>query len=85
VITPDKANEFIEKLPIEKFYGVGKVTAGKMKELGINNGLIEKKKVFINGKLAILGSKVKEDDKVETKGDKNPKVYVYFAYNKPIP
>jgi DNA polymerase-4 len=39
VITPDKANEFIEKLPIEKFYGVGKVTAGKMKELGINNGL----------------------------------------------
>ena len=39
VITPDKANEFIETLPIEEFYGVGKVTAGKMKELGINNGL----------------------------------------------
>ncbi len=39
VIPPDKANEFIEKLPIEEFYGVGKVTAGKMKELGINNGL----------------------------------------------
>jgi DNA polymerase-4 len=39
VIAPDEANEFIEKLPIEEFYGVGKVTAGKMKELGINNGL----------------------------------------------
>ena len=39
VITPDKANEFIEKLPIEEFYGVGKVTAGRMKELGIRTGL----------------------------------------------
>ncbi len=39
VITPDKANDFLEKLPIGKFYGVGKVTAGKMKALGINNGL----------------------------------------------
>lgn len=46
--------------------------------------LIENKKVFINGKLAILGSKVNEDDKVEIKGNKNPKVYLYFAYNKPI-
>ena len=46
--------------------------------------LVENKKVFINGKLALLGSKVNENDKVEIKGNKNPKVYVYFAYNKPI-
>lgn len=46
--------------------------------------LVEKKKVFINGKLAILGSKVNENDIVEIKGNKNPKVYVYYAYNKPI-
>ena len=39
VITPDKANDFIEKLPIEEFYGVGKVTAGRMNELGIKSGL----------------------------------------------
>ncbi|HAS80963.1 MAG: Ribosomal large subunit pseudouridine synthase F [Candidatus Nomurabacteria bacterium GW2011_GWE1_32_28] len=46
--------------------------------------LVENKKVFINDKLALLGSKVNENDKVEIKGNKNPKVYVYFAYNKPI-
>ena len=45
--------------------------------------LIKEKKVFINGKLAELGSKVAEKDKVEVKG-KSSKEYVYFAYNKPI-
>jgi DNA polymerase IV len=38
VITPRYAESFINALPIEKFYGVGKVTASKMKELGIHNG-----------------------------------------------
>ena len=46
--------------------------------------LIKEKKVFINGKLATLGDKINEKDKVEIKGDKNPKIYVYFAYHKPI-
>ena len=45
--------------------------------------LIKNKKVFINGKLAILGSKVNETDIVEVRGIKT-KEYVYFAYNKPI-
>jgi len=45
--------------------------------------LIKDKKVFINGKLALLGSKVNEKDKVEVKGD-TPREYVYFAYNKPV-
>ncbi len=45
--------------------------------------LIEKGVVFINGKKAVLGSKVTEADKVEIKGDKDPKKYVYYAYNKP--
>ena len=40
--------------------------------------------VFINGKRALLGSKVQEKDKVEIKGLKNQKKYVYYAYNKPI-
>lgn len=44
--------------------------------------LIKDKKVFINGKLAILGSKVNDGDKVEIKGAKEKK-YLYFAYNKP--
>lgn len=45
--------------------------------------LVENKKVFINGKLAVLGSKVNETDKVEVRGAKE-KEYLYFAYNKPI-
>ncbi len=45
--------------------------------------LVVKKKVFINNKLAVLGSKVNENDKVEVKGNKK-KEYVYFAYYKPI-
>jgi 23S rRNA pseudouridine2604 synthase len=39
--------------------------------------------VFINGKRAVLGSKVGEKDKVEVKGQKNLPKYVYYAYNKP--
>jgi DNA polymerase-4 len=38
VITPEQAPAFLEKLPIEKFYGIGKVTAEKMKKFGIHNG-----------------------------------------------
>ena len=45
--------------------------------------LVVNKKVFINGKLAVLGSKVNETDIVEVKGAK-PVGYKYFAYNKPI-
>lgn len=45
--------------------------------------LVKEKKVFINGKLAVLGSQVNEGDEVEVKGGET-KEYVYFAYNKPI-
>ena len=45
--------------------------------------LVQNKKVFINGRLALLGDKVSENDKVEVKGVKT-KEYAYFAYNKPI-
>ncbi len=38
LIHPDKAQAFIAKLPIEKFHGIGKVTAEKMKRLLIFNG-----------------------------------------------
>lgn len=39
VVMPEKAERFLEKLPIEKYYGVGKVTAQRMHDLGIKNGL----------------------------------------------
>lgn len=45
--------------------------------------LVKEKKVFINGKLAVLGSKVSDRDKVEVRGMQEKK-YSYFAYNKPI-
>lgn len=45
--------------------------------------LVKSKKVFINGKLALLGSKVSESDVVEVRGEK-AKEYLYFSYNKPI-
>ncbi|WP_245189628.1 DNA polymerase IV [Lunatimonas salinarum] len=38
VITPNQATAFLEKLPIERFFGIGKVTAEKMKKLGIHQG-----------------------------------------------
>ena len=43
VIPPDQVLTFIAQLPIEKFYGVGKVTAEKMKKLGIICGADLKK------------------------------------------
>lgn len=44
--------------------------------------LVIQKKVFINGRLAVLGDKVQESDVVEVRGAK-PKAYTYFAYHKP--
>jgi DNA polymerase IV len=43
LIRPDEAEKFIEKLPVEKFYGIGKVTAEKMHKLGIHTGADLKK------------------------------------------
>lgn len=38
LIKPEDAIEFIENLHIEKFFGIGKVTAKKMHKLGIHRG-----------------------------------------------
>jgi DNA polymerase-4 len=43
VIPPDMADEFIDRLPIRKFFGVGKVTEEKMLNLGIKTGADLKK------------------------------------------
>ena len=42
-IGPSKIEKFIEELPVEKFFGVGKVTAAKMKSLGLHTGADLKK------------------------------------------
>ncbi len=38
VITPQKAEKFVEKLKIEDFFGIGKKTAEKLHQMGINTG-----------------------------------------------
>ena len=43
VITPEMAAEFIDRLPIRRFFGVGKVTEEKMLGLGIKTGADLKK------------------------------------------
>ena len=43
VITPEMADEFMDKLPIRKFFGVGKVTEEKMFSFGIKTGADLKK------------------------------------------
>jgi DNA polymerase IV len=42
-IGPSRIEAFMESLPIEKFYGVGKVTAEKMRSMGIFSGADLKK------------------------------------------
>lgn len=38
IIKPHQAERFVEQLEIEKFYGIGKVTAEKMHQMGIHTG-----------------------------------------------
>lgn len=46
--------------------------------------LVARGQVLLNGKVAVLGDKVHENDNVELAGNTKPKTYRYFAYNKPI-
>jgi DNA polymerase IV len=38
LIPPENAGKFIEELPVEKFFGIGHVTAEKMHKMGIHTG-----------------------------------------------
>lgn len=48
LIPPEKAAKFIEDLPIEEFYGIGRVTAEKMHKLGIHSGSDLKKQDLVS-------------------------------------
>lgn len=74
--TPKEVNSY--PMRINKYLALKKISTRR----GADE-LIKQKKVFINGKLAVLGSKVNELDKVEVRGAEK-KEYKYFAYNKPI-
>ena len=45
--------------------------------------LIEKRKVYVNGRIAGMGEKVMETDSVEVRGRERPQAYAYIAFNKP--
>ena len=57
VIRPEEAEKFVEKLPIEKFHGVGEVTTKKMHQLGIKTGadLKEKSLAWLNKHFGKVG------------------------------
>lgn len=38
VIKPHQAQSFIDSLAVKKFFGIGKVTAGKLEAMGVRNG-----------------------------------------------
>lgn len=83
-MTKQTGREILEELIASYPMRINKYLA--LKKISTRRGadeLIENKKVFINGKLATLGSKVNENDKVEVKGAKEIE-YKYFAYYKPI-
>ncbi|MFZ3011561.1 MAG: pseudouridine synthase [Minisyncoccia bacterium] len=74
----EEKEDFLYPMRINKYLAFKKIATRR----GADE-LVENKKVFINGKLAVLGSKVTESDKVEVRGSKQ-KEYLYFAFNKPI-
>ncbi len=57
-IPPENVISFLEELPIEKFFGIGKVTASKMYSLGIFNGknLKDKSEEFLTKHFKKSGS-----------------------------
>lgn len=54
VVPPFKVLNFIEKLDIGKFYGIGKVTEQKMRKIGINTGA-DLKKLELNKLVKLFG------------------------------
>lgn len=74
----EKKEEPIYPMRINKYLALKKHSTRRGADL-----LIQKKQVFINSRLAVLGDKVSEKDNVEVRFRGKLKPYLYFAYNKP--
>lgn len=78
-VEPEEVLDFLEKLEIRKFYGVGKVTAEKMYQLGIFTGrdLKHKSKEFLESNFGKSGlhyyDVVRGIHQSPVKTDRNPK------------
>ena len=46
--------------------------------------LVERGKVLVNGRVAVLGQKINKSDEVELRDKSKPKTFLYYAYNKPV-
>jgi pseudouridine synthase len=46
--------------------------------------LIEKRLVFVNGKAAVLGQLINENDEVEVRGKRAHTTHTYYAFHKPV-
>lgn len=73
-IHPDRLEVFLNKLAIDKFFGVGKVTAKKMNELGIYNGfdLRSKSLDFLENKFGKMGKSFYEIVRGQQENPVNP-------------
>jgi len=58
IIPPDAGAEFIARLPVSKFHGIGPATTAKMKGLGIHTGLDLKARSlsFLNAHFGVSGA-----------------------------
>ena len=76
VITPENAKEFIRTIPIEDFYGVGKVSAEKLKQAGILTGedLFPLSKEELEKKFGTLGPR---DCTCQVRGESNDQLTLH--------
>ncbi len=74
----EKEEELEYPIRINKYLALKKHSTRRGADL-----LIAEKKVFINGRLAVLGDKVQKTDEVDVRFRGKQKPYIYIAYNKP--
>lgn len=74
IITPEKAPVFIDALPIERFFGIGKVTAQKMMAFGIFYGkdLKSKSEEFLTKNFGKPGAHYYKIVRLQDNRDVNP-------------
>jgi 23S rRNA pseudouridine2604 synthase len=72
-------SEDLYPMRINKYLAWKKVTTRKG-----GDELVQKKLVFINGKLAQLGDRINEGDDIEVRKQGLTKKFTYYAFNKPI-
>lgn len=75
VITPENAQEFIRTIPIGDFYGVGKVSAEKLRRAGIETGedLLQLSKAELESRFGNLGPRLYE----QVRGTSNDQLTLY--------